>query len=346
MRCFTVLLTVLIGIYAAIWVSNLGGYGDAYRIAEIRGDVLFGLGSAGYSAYRTPPEVWEPLFESAMQAALEQSDLDQPFFLRSFRYFRDALTLSLGKSDMRSRSGSHEVRVLLLEKVPMSLLIFGVANLLAFFGGLYIALGLSRRYGSLLDRLVTLTAPLFSAPPWFHGIFLIVIFASLLKVLPFGGYISPPLPETPFEYVMDVLRHMILPVLALTLATLPYAAYANRALFLIHSSEDYVDLGRAKGLGPGRLQRRYILKPVLPPVITSFVLTALVAWQGLILTEYVFNWPGLGRVLIAAIFTYTTPVVVGAFTMFAYLLGLSVLFLDFLYVLVDPRVRLGTGGGS
>ncbi|MFC2095098.1 ABC transporter permease [Candidatus Bipolaricaulota bacterium] len=345
-RTITVLLTVLIGIYAAIWVSNIGGYGDKYRIEDINYQVLFGLGKMGYSEWKTPPDEWEQIYEATMADALAWADLDQPFFLRSFRYFRDALTLSLGETSMRSLSGSRKVRVLLLERLPLSLLIFGLANLLTFIGGLFIALSLSRRYGSLLDRLVTLAAPLFSAPAWLHGLFLIVIFAAGLKIFPFGGHLSPPLPETTLEYALDLLHHMVLPVLALTLATLPYAAYANRALFLIHSSEDYVELGHAKGLAPKRLQRRYILRPVLPSIITGFVMTALVAWQGLILTEAIFSWPGLGTVLIEAIFSYTTPVVVGAFTLFAYLLGLSVLVLEFLYVLLDPRVKLGRGGSE
>jgi len=343
-RSIVILLTVLVGVYAAIWITNVGGHGDRQRKTEIEYNVAMALGMSIKGFGTLPQSERDAITQSALDAAFKAADLDKPFVLRSFGYFRDALTLSLGESNIRSRSGSHEVRVILMEGLPLTLLIFGVANLLTFFGGLFIALSLSRRYGSFFDRATTLLAPLFAAPPWFHGILLIIAFASILKILPFGGIVGVPLPETKFAYMLDVLKHMILPVSALTLGMMPFAIYSNRAMFLIHSSEDYVELAKAKGLQPSKLQRRYILRPVLPAIITNFAMTTMVAWQGVILTEFVFNWPGIGSVLLTAIDRYQVNLVTGAVTMLACLLGLTVLLLDILYALVDPRMTLGKGG--
>lgn len=343
-RGVVVVLTVMIGVYAAIWVTNLGGHADTYQRQQIENGVAQALGTAGIAPWKMPEEQYLAIYEPALAAALAASDLDQPFFIRSFGYFRDAFSLSLGTCSMQSRSGSNNVKDILLEALPLTLAVFGIANLLIFFVGVSVALFLSRRYGSLLDRMITLSAPLFAAPPWFHGVLLIIFFASFLKILPFGGLIDPPYPETQFAYAVDVAKHMILPILALTLGSLPHAVYANRSLFLIHASDDHVELAVAKGLGGRRLQRRYVLRPVLPAIITNFAMISLVAWQGVILTEYVFNWPGIGRVLISAINGLQVAVIIGAVTMLAWLLGASILFLDLLYVLVDPRVSYARGG--
>ena len=351
-RSVVIFLTVLVGIYAAVWVTNLGGYADNQRKQEIRFDVRMGLFlSNGPYLNTLPNDEREAILEEAVYQAFVASDLHQPFVVRSLRYFRDAFTLSLGEINLSSweghiasHTGSNAVIDIILDNLPMTLLLFGVANVLTFFGGLFFALILSRRYGSLLDRVTTLLVPLFAAPPWFHGIFLIVFFASFLRILPFGGVVDVPIPQAAGGYVLSVLKHMILPVTALVLGTLPVAIYANRALFLINSSEDYVDLAKAKGLGARRLERRYILRPVLPAVITNFVLVAIVSWQGIIITERVFNWPGLGELLLQAIEFQKTPLVIGVVTMFAYLLGVTVFFLDILYVMADPRVKLGAKG--
>jgi len=127
------------------------------------------------------------------------------------------------------------------------------------------------------------------------------------------------------------------------LGTIPFAVYTGRAFFLIHSSEDFVELAKAKGLRAGRVQRRYVLRPVLPTIVTNFAFMLIVAWQGAILTELIFNWPGLGRILFDAIGRFEVPVIIGAVVIFAYLLALTVLLLDVIYALVDPRVKLGGG---
>lgn len=113
---------------------------------------------------------------------------------------------------------------------------------------------------------------------------------------------------------------------------------------MIYSSEDYVEMAKAKGLSSSQIERRYVLRPTLPTIITSFALMLIGLWTGAIVLETVFNWPGLGRLLYQAIGMHDTPVIVGSTVIYAYLLAVTVFLLDIIYALVDPRVKVGAGG--
>jgi len=343
MRGFALLLTVAIGVYISIWIANMGGYVDNIRIAEIRESV--GITYRGNPLYRdmTPSEKQE-LMERDVEREIARLGLDQPFLKRSFSYLANAVTLSLGRAErMSSDTGSKDVKDIILERLPATLMLFGAAQILVFFLGVLFALFLSRRYGTFLDRISVALAPTSAAPPWFYGIFLILIFASVLQVLPYGGMLDAPVPATAFGRFVSVLKHMVLPLLAWLASTLAIGIYTWRTFFLIHSSEDYVELAKAKGLTSRVVERRYVLRPALPTVITAFALTLIYAWQGAIITETVFTWPGLGRMLYSAIGLFETPVIIGSVVIFAYLLAISVFLLDIIYALIDPRVKLGGG---
>jgi peptide/nickel transport system permease protein len=265
--------------------------------------------------------------------------------VRSFLYLRDALTLNLGRATvMVSDKGSSQVRLILLERLPPTLALWGVANLMLFFSGLFIALFLSRRYGSFLDRAIIALAPTSAAPAWFYGLFLILFFAAILQILPFGAMVDAPPPETTIGYLLSLGKHLILPVTAILISGVFVNAYNWRTFFLIYSSEDYVEMAKAKGLSAGEIEQRYILRPTLPTIITNFALIVITLWQGAIILETVFNWPGLGRALFQAVGFYDTPVIVGSTIIYAYLLAITVFLLEFIYAIVDPRVRIGTEG--
>ncbi len=105
-------------------------------------------------------------------------------------------------------------------------------------------------------------------------------------------------------------------------------------------------MAKAKGLLPRDIERRYILRPTLPNIITNFALLVIQLWTGFIVTETVFLWPGLGITLYRAIGFYDTPVIVGSTIIYAYLLAITTFMLDFVYALVDPRVKVGSGSSQ
>jgi peptide/nickel transport system permease protein len=340
-RGIILLLTVVIATYMTIIVANMGGYVDEI----IKSDLYLSISqdirqNPAYKALNETQIRW--LINATYTNELKKIGFDKPFIYRSVLYLRDALTLSLGRAlFISSDSGSKSVRIIILERLPNTILLFTTTQLLLFFIGLFAGLFLARRYGSLLDRLSVLFAPLSSMPGWFYGIFLILLFASFLRLLPYGGMVDVPPPTDKFSYALSVLKHMILPVMSWLVAYVPINVYVRRTFFLMFSSEDYVELAKAKGLPESLIQRKYILRPTLPPIITDFSLTLIGSWMGAIITETIFNWPGIGSLFYTASVMFDSPVLVGLVVIYAYLLALTVFALEFIYAILDPRIRAG-----
>ncbi|MFC2082424.1 ABC transporter permease [Candidatus Bipolaricaulota bacterium] len=345
-RVFTLFCTMAVGIYLVIMIANMGGYVDKIIIGTIREEV--GSQAAGNeTVLRMAREDRQAWIADKVNAQIHARGLDQPFLIRSFQHLYGALTLDLGRSQfISSDSGSKEVSRILLERLPITMVLFTSGSLIVFFLALAGGLFLSRRYGSAIDRVVVGLAPTSTAPAWFYGLFLILIFASILKILPFGGMLGSSIPETPLMYALTVMKHMILPLSAWIISRIFLVMYTWRTFFLIHSEEDYVELAKAKGLRGKSLERRYILRPTLPAVITAFTFILITSWQGAIITETVFGWPGLGSLYNTAIASFDTPVIVGITVIFAYLLAFTVFFLDIVYAFIDPRVKLGKEGAQ
>ena len=340
-RILTLFMTVVIGIYLTIMIANMGGYVDQIMRGEIRERITTAI--AGGAAFKQmDPATRQKLIEEKIAVEEERVGLNVPIAVRNFRYLSNALTLQLGRAiNMTSDSGSKQVRLILLERLPATLLLMGTSQLFLFFSSVFIALNLSRRYGNFWDKLTVAFSPTSAVPPWFYGIFLILIFSALLKILPFGGMVDSPPPSNPIDYSLSLLKHMTLPALSLILSAFFLSIYNYRTFFLIYSSEDYVDMAKAKGLPSRDVERRYILRPTLPNIITNLALLIIALWTGATITETVFLWPGLGRTLYQAIGLYDIPIIVGSTIIYAYLLALTVFLLDFMYALVDPRVKVG-----
>lgn len=345
-RLVTLAVTVVIGIFLTIVIANMGGYVDKMRLGEIQETTAISINQN--PAYRgMTPQERQALILEQIEIKVKTQGLDKPFMLRTLDYMKNALTLNMGWAmKMTSNSGSREVRLIILERLPSTLVLFGSSGLIFFFVELYVALSLSRRYGSWLDKLFVALAPSSASPAWFYGIFLILIFASVFRILPFGGMVAAPPPKNWFEYGLSLLKHMILPLTAIGLSQVLLAIYNWRTFFLIYSSEDYVEMAKAKGLTSREIERKYILRPTLPSIITTFALTLIYLWTGFPIMETVFNWPGLGRAYYQAIQFFDTPVIVGMTVINSYLLALTVFLLDFIYALVDPRVKIGRGGAQ
>lgn len=345
-RGVALFLTTVVGVYLTILIANLGGHVDEIRRAQIREAVGAQVLANPDLQVLAPTELRRLMDQ---QVVLEETrlGLDRPFPVRSLGYLTDALSLSLGRAEhLTSDSGSRQVRLILLERLPPTLLLFVTAYLALFGISLVAGLFLSRRYGSFLDRATIALAPTSAAPAWFYGIFLILVFAAWLRVLPFGGMVGAPPPDSTWEYALDVLRHMVLPVTAILIGAVFLSIYSSRTFFLVYSNEDYVEMAKAKGLPAAAIERRYILRPALPPILTGFALSLIGIWTGSIILEIVFNWPGIGRLLFQAIGLYDTPVIVASVVIYAYLLAITVFVLDIVYALVDPRVKIGADGGT
>jgi len=345
-RLISLLGSVIVAVFLTIMIANMGGYVDQIRMGEIRETVTLSVRNNPANRGLPPEQIQELITDLVYQESHVQG-LDRPFVIRSLEYMKNALTLNLGSSiRMTSDTGSKQVRLIILERLPPTLLLWGTSGLLLFVLQISVALSLSRKYGSWLDKFFVAMAPLSTTPGWFFGIFLILIFASILRVLPFGGMVDAPVPKNAVDYTLSILKHLLLPTLALTLNSFFLQVYQWRTFFLIYSSEDYVEIAKAKGLSNKVIERQYVLRPTLPNIITGLALTLISLWLGGPILETIFNWPGLGRAFYEAVQFYDTPVILGQTIIYAYLLAITVFLLDYIYAMVDPRVRIGGGNGA
>ena len=346
LRMVAMFFTVLVGVYLTILIANMGGHVDEIRKGYIRETVAIAVSQDQELKNMTADERREHI-DKLVVLQEKRMGLDRPFLVRSFNFLLGAMTLNLGWADnMSSDSGSRQVRLIILERLPATVLLFSTSFLINFLVGIFVALYLSRNYGSRLDRVIVGLAPTSAAPSWFYGLFFILLFSALLGWFPFGGLVSAPPPESIINYVLSVLNHMVLPVLAIFFSSIFLGIYGQRTFFLIFSNEDYVDMARAKGLSDRVVERRYIMRPTMPTIVTGLALSIIGLWFGSIVLESIFNWPGLGRLFYLASNIFETSVIVGSTVIYAYLLGLTVFFLDIVYALIDPRVKVGGNQGG
>jgi peptide/nickel transport system permease protein len=324
-------VTLIVGLYLAVIIINYGGFIDQIY----RDNIEWALLSVGQSMRDVPMEEKLPMLEQMRWEMEEAAGLHDPFLGRCAVWLWGGLSFEWGEASVLQP---------ILERLANTLLLAGSANLLLFFSTLFLALVLSRQFGSWLDKILIALSPLSAAPNWVYGILLTLIFAVQLRLLPLNGMLDPMPPATKLGYIPIVLKHMLLPVTAIFLSVFFQGTYAWRTFFLLHSREDYVEMAEAKGLPNRMIERRYILRPTLPYILTSFTLLLISFWQGAMALELFFHWPGIGAFFVESIWRHQRTTVLGLLVMFAYLLALSVFLLDILYALVDPRVRIGGQG--
>jgi peptide/nickel transport system permease protein len=340
-RVIYLTLTLVLSVYIAIIIANAGGLIDDILSAQIKYDITTNLArSPGWAQLPEAEKV--RLITERFNSAIHAKGLDKPFIERTFIYLWDALTLQLGRSMfITSASGTKQISVIILERLPRTVLLFTTGTIAYSIIGLFFGLRMAWSPGSLFDRVTTFFAIISQAiPPWFFGIIFILLFAYQLRLVPFGGMVSVPPPSDPLNYGLDILFHMALPLFTWIFSIFGSWAYITRNLTMQSAEEDFVTVARAKGLSENMIMRRYVLRPSLPPIVTSISLSLIASWQGAIITETVFGWPGLGSLYFQAISVLDAPVIIGLTVVYAYLLVATIFILDIVYGLLDPRIRV------
>lgn len=263
--------------------------------------------------------------------------LDRPFLEQLWRYLAQVAQGDLGRS-FRSRE---PVLVEILERVPATLLLVGTSLLLSVVIGTWIGTWIARRPGSALDSAVsTLSVALFSIPVFWFGLMLILLFAVQVPILPAMGMTSMDGPRDGLGRALDVAQHLVLPVLALmTVSVGQYVRLARTAVVEV-LGESYITTVRAIGFPERTVMQHYALRNALLPVVTVLGLQLGLILTGAVLTETVFSWPGLGRMIYEAILARDTPVIMGAFIVMSVTVAIASLVTDLVYAALDPRVKL------
>jgi peptide/nickel transport system permease protein len=267
---------------------------------------------------------------SAKAALRAELGLDRPLAVQYLAWMGRLLRGDLGRSIRNGEPVIENVGRRIAPSVQLALLAMTISLLIAFPIGLASAV---RRNGGV-DRAGT-TFALFGIcmPNFLLALLLIFLFGVTLRWLPISGYVDPR------EELVEGLRSLALPAVTLGLALAAVVTRTLRSSMLEALSEDYVRTARAKGLSEWRVIRGHVLRNALLPVVTVLGLQLGTLIGGAVITEYVFALPGVGRLVVDAVFARDYPLVQGVVLLIAVAFIVSNLLVDLLYGLIDPRLR-------
>ena len=273
------------------------------------------------------------------EQAIERLGLDRPLWLQFAIFVKSALRGNLGTSFVHGVPATD----LILNRMPATLELAATALIISVALGIPAGLWAGLKPRSPGGQAIMTASILgFSVPNFWLGLMLILLFAVNLQILPAGGRgETVQLLGVPVSFLtLDGLRHLILPALTLAIykaSLIARLAYAGTRETLL---QDFVRFARAKGLSRRRIVGVHVLKPILIPIVTviGLELGSMIAFA--VVTETVFAWPGMGKLLIDSIYRLDRPVIV-AYLMIVVVMFVAINFLvDVIYTLLDPRVRL------
>ena len=267
----------------------------------------------------------------------QQLGLDQPVLVQVARWFGRLLHGDLGQSIYLDRPVTQTI----LDRAEPTLMLTLLATLFAILVGLPIGIVSATRAGSWADlgaMLVALGG--ISMPSFWVGLNLIFVFAVMMGVLPVAGY--APLSQG----LWSNLRYLLMPAVTLGFAQAALLARMSRSLMLDVLREDYVRTARSKGLTERKVVLYHALRNAMVPLVTVMGLTFAILMGGAVITEQVFNIPGVGRLLVQSVLRRDYPVVQGIVLVIAFNYVVINLLVDILYGFFDPRVRRTEGAGE
>jgi peptide/nickel transport system permease protein len=264
--------------------------------------------------------------------------LDQPMLVQLGLYLKNILLLDLGYSFRNNAP----VLELILERLWPTLLLMGATFIVSVGGGVIIGLLAALWVRTWRDHLISVFAVVAYATPLFWiGLMLILVFSIWLDWFPTSGMEDVVAFNEGFARVVDIAHHLVLPTITLSLFYLALYTRLMRATVLEQRGAEYVTTARAKGLTEGRITRRHILRNALLPVVTMAGVQVGALLGGSVVVETVFAWPGLGQLAFQSLFARDFNLLLGIFFLSACLVVIVNLIVDVIYVLLDPRIRVG-----
>lgn len=258
--------------------------------------------------------------------------LDQPLWWRYLSWLGHVLQGDLGRS---FRTGQTVLQAV-AERIPVSLELMLMAEFIGLLIGVPLAIACAARAGGAFDRFMTGSAfAMLSMPSFLMAILLIYLFAVELRWLPATGYV--PFTEEP----LSNLRFFVLPALTLALAEWPGIMRVLRSDMIATLQEDYIALAKAKGLKPARILFVHALKPSSLTLVTVTGINIGRLLGGTLIVELIFALPGIGRLLVGAIYTRDLVILQGVVLLVACGFVIVNFIVDMLYAVLDPRIRHG-----
>ena len=249
------------------------------------------------------------------------------------------LVLDFGHSSfLTSDSGSTSVGEIILEKLPRTILLFTTATIIISIIGIFVGAISGSRVGSKTDKVTSAFAIISSSfPVWWIGLIMIFTFAFSYNIFPARA--TPPIPPSDPGYALALLYHMALPIITIVLIGFGTWAYLVRNFMAGIMQEDFIFVKKTIGLKHRKIIFGSALKNAAPPIVTILALSLSGSLGGAIITEAVFDWPGMGRLYFEAITLMDLPVIIGATYVLTVFFLVSIFVSDLLYGYLDPRIR-------
>jgi peptide/nickel transport system permease protein len=265
-----------------------------------------------------------------------QYGLDKPLPVQLGVYLNKVIRGDLGYSYFFNLP----VVELILDRVPATLLLVLSSVLCAFVVGTSLGVLSSRKPNGPLSQFITVLSMLgFAAPVFWMGIMLVILFASVIPILPVSGMRAIDASGGGLQGVLDVAQHLVLPTLTLSLVYLAQYSRLARSSMLDVLGADFIRTARAKGLAERVVLYKHALRNALLPVVTVLGLQFGNVLAGAILVETVFNWPGLGRLAFESVLRRDYPTILGVLLFSSIVVVVMNQVTDLCYRLIDPRIR-------
>ena len=287
------------------------------------------------------PEQLDVYIQNQIKQRIVALGLDQPWYSpqRLGLAMYKILTLDFGHAKfLTSDTGSSDVKDIILERLPRTILLFTTATVIVSLLGIILGAIASSKVNSMIDKITSGFAVISSSfPVWWVGLLMIFAFAFMYPIFPARA--TPTIPVTDPGYFGSLLYHMALPLITLVLIGFGSWAYLVRNFLVGILQEDFIIAKKTIGVGEKKILYSHALKNAAPPIITVLALSLSGSLGGAIISEAVFDWPGMGRLYYEAISVLDLPVIIGAtYVLTAFFLA-SIFVADILYGYFDPRVR-------
>jgi len=265
--------------------------------------------------------------------------LNDPMYVQFVRYIGDALSFDFGNSFSNINTPAMQI---VLENLKWTLLLAGSSSVLMIIIGVTIGVLSAWKRGGLFDTgSLTFSLFFYAMPTFWFAMMLVVFFSMEWKVFPPDSALSY---GTKFAFsvhsIVDLLRHLVLPVISLTLGTIAEFVLIMRSSLVDVMTEEYIVTARAKGLSEMQVLRGHAVPNAMMPMVALIAITLAFVVGGVFQTEYVFNYPGIGWLTIEATYSLDYPILQAAFFLIAVVVIIANLIADITLIYIDPRVRL------
>lgn len=289
-------------------------------------------------------EEFDAFVQSKIDERVKELGLDEPWHSpqRLGLTLYKILILDFGHATfLTSDSGSSHVQDIIFEKLPRTILLFTTATIIISIIGIFLGAYSGNKIRSKIDRLTSSFAVISSSfPVWWIGMLMIFAFAFAYQIFPARA--TPTIPVTDPGYFSALIYHMTLPIITIVIIGFGAWAYLVRNFMVGIMQEDFIMAKRAIGIEEKKIVYTHALKNAAPPILTILALSLSGSLGGAIITEAVFDWPGMGRLYFEAISVMDLPVIIGSTYILTVFFLASIFIADLLYGYFDPRVKTGS----